>query len=63
MLEQTMLTEQFQALLGRERQALQTYSDLLAKVADPKMRQQLDRLLRDKQRHVRMAERLLEIVQ
>ena len=63
MLEQTMLADQFQALLYRERQALAAYNDLVAKVTDPKLQQQLQRLLRDKQRHVRMTERLLEIVQ
>lgn len=63
MLEQAMLAEQFQALLRGERQALRLYGDLAAKVTDPKAQQQLQRLLRDKQRHVRLAERLLEIVQ
>jgi len=62
MLEQATLREQFQTLLSQEQQALEAYADLVAKVTDPAVRQQVEQLHRDKQRHVELTERLLEIV-
>ncbi len=62
MLEQEMLREQFQALLQREQEAAKAYADLLAKAADASTRQQVEQLYIGKQRHVQLAERLLEIV-
>jgi rubrerythrin len=62
MLDQALLREQFQTLLSQEQQALQAYADLVAKVDDPAVREQVEQLHRDKQRHVELTERLLEIV-
>lgn len=62
MLEQAVLREQFQMLLSQEQQALQAYADLVAKVDDPAVREQVEQLRREKQRHVELTERLLEIV-
>lgn len=62
MLEQATLREQFQTLLSQEQQALEAYAQLVAKVTDPAVRQQVEQLHRDKQRHVELTERLLEIV-
>ena len=62
-LEQTMLTETFQGLLERERQARDAYADLIAQASDPEAREQLEQIHREKQRHVELVERLLEIVQ
>jgi rubrerythrin len=63
MFEQAMLREQFQALLHQEQQAERLYAELVAKLTDPHLRQQVQQLHRDEQRHVRLAERLLEIVE
>ena len=62
MLEQAELREQVQALLAKERQAEAAYAELASKIADPAARQQLEALRHDKQRHIRLAERLLEIL-
>lgn len=61
-LEQALLREQFQTLLAQEQEALAAYADLAAKVNDRAIREQLEQLSRDKQRHVELTERLLEIV-
>jgi rubrerythrin len=63
MLEQAMLREQFTDLLARERQAAEAYARILQQTSDPPVREQLQQMLRDKQKHIRLAERLLEIVQ
>jgi len=63
MLEQAMLSERFRFLLSRQEQATRMYDELAAKTVDPDMRQEIQQLVRDKQRHVRLTERLLEIVQ
>jgi rubrerythrin len=63
MFEQAILREQFQALLHQEQQAEKLYAALVAKLTDPELRQQVQQLCRDEQRHVRLAERLLEIVE
>ena len=62
MLEQALLSEQFRALLEKEQEVARCYAELVARVEDPRLRQQVARLCRDKNRHVRLAERLLEIV-
>ena len=61
-LEQALLREQFQTLLTQEQQALQAYADLADKVTDPAVREHVEQLRRDKQRHVELTERLLEIM-
>ncbi len=62
MLEQALLSEQFRVLLAKEQEVAKCYAELIDKVEDPRLRQQVARLCRDKNRHVRLAERLLEIV-
>ena len=62
MLEQAMLREQFMALLSQEQRAADLYARLASELSDPRLRRQLEQLCRDKQRHARMAERLIEIV-
>lgn len=61
MLEQAMLREQFLALLEQQRQAAQIYADL-AETGDEGIREQLQQLQNDKNRHIQLTERLLEIV-
>jgi rubrerythrin len=63
MLEQAMLREQFLALLDKERQAERLYAELSARLTDPVLRRQIEQLHRDKERHIALAERLLEIVE
>ena len=63
MLEQIQLARQFQTLLNSELQAERAYAELVGKLSDPDLREQVERLCRDKHRHVRMAERLLEMVE
>ena len=62
MLEQAELREQVHSLLAKERQAEAAYAQLASKVADPAAKQQIETLRHDKQRHIRLAERLLEIL-
>ena len=61
--EQVMLAESFRTLLEREREATAMYADLIARTADATTLQQLKEILREKQRHVGLGERLLEIVE
>jgi len=63
MLEQALLREQFEELLSQERQAARGYAELAAKIDDPAVRQQLQQVQREKQRHIELTERLLEIVE
>jgi rubrerythrin len=63
MLEQAMLRDQFQALLVQEQQAEKIYAELVARLTDPELLQQVQQLHRDKQRHIRLTERLLEILE
>ena len=62
MFEQAILSEQFQRLLLKQQEVAEAYSELLKGLDDPKLRDQLDEVLREKQRHLRLSERLLEIV-
>jgi rubrerythrin len=62
-LDHAILQEQFTALLASERQAVETYQRLLPSIADAATRKQIEQLLRDKQRHIGLIERLLEIVE
>ena len=62
-IEQAQLADQFQALLDMARQAERLYAELAGGVGDAQLRDQLEQLSRDKQRHAKLAERLLEIVQ
>ena len=63
MFEQAVLAEQFESLLYRTQQAEQMYASLADNVADPQLRREIEQLRRDKERHVSLAKRLLEIVQ
>ncbi|MCK4601657.1 MAG: hypothetical protein KAU28_04280 [Phycisphaerae bacterium] len=60
MLEQEMLREQFQALLDREKQAVEAYAGLARQLdnADSTLRQHVRQLCMDKKRHVQLTERL-----
>ena len=62
MLEQATLRERFEALLERQRQALAVYESLADHGPDPAVRKQAIQLRREKERHIRLTERLLEIV-
>jgi hypothetical protein len=63
MFDQAALAEHFQLLLARQEKAARIYADMEAKAADPAFRRQVAQLRREKQRHVELAQRLLEIVQ
>jgi rubrerythrin len=63
MLEQAELTAQFEQLLAQQRQAAGAYAALADQVTDPTVKDQVRQLCRDKQRHVELTERLLEIVE
>jgi len=63
MLEEAEIVGQFRALLQLEQQAEQVYAQMLAQVQDAKMRQQIEQLHKDKLKHIRLTERLLEIVE
>ncbi len=62
MLEQAQVAEQFQTLLRMTEQAQQHYTQLSMAASDPNVSQKLLQLRKDKQRHIRLIERLLEIV-
>ncbi len=62
MFEQALLAEQFEKLLAQAEQAEQMYAGLADQADDPDVREQFAELLREKRRHVRMTERLIEIV-
>ncbi len=62
-IEQAMLRERFQDLLAQEQQALGAYERLATQTTDPEVLQEVEHLCRDKQRHIELTERLLEIVE
>ena len=62
MFEQAQLAEQFNTLLAREREAAQHYAAMADHVDDPELRKQVLQLHSEKKRHIRLARRLLEIV-
>ncbi|MFW6061198.1 MAG: hypothetical protein ACOC93_00165 [Planctomycetota bacterium] len=63
MLSQVLLQEQFQRILDIATEAEQSYGEIAGKLRDPELAGAVDQLLRDKQRHVDLAQRLLEIVE
>ena len=63
MLEQALLREQIQVLLATETQARQAYTRVTATMDNPQLREQLEQLGKDTQRHIRLAEQLLEIIE
>jgi hypothetical protein len=62
MLEQSSLRQRFQALLDQQRQVSAIYQSVAQSSPDPLVRKQAIQLHKDKERHVRLTERLLEIV-
>lgn len=63
MLEQALLRERFESLLKIEQEVQRAYEDLASLVDDPQGRQQIQQLARDKQRHIELTQRLLEMVE
>ena len=63
MLEQALLRERFESLLKIEQEVQRAYEDLASLVDDPHGRQQIQQLARDKQRHIELTQRLLEMVE
>ena len=61
-LEHEVLAEQFEALLRQEQQVEESYAGLAQKVTDPAALADIKNIHRDKQRHIQLAQRLLEIV-
>jgi len=62
-LQHDQLAEQFRALLAQEQQAEQTYAGLSEQATDLGLQAQINRIRRDKQRHVALVRRLLEIIE
>jgi rubrerythrin len=62
MFEEALLAEQFQDLLTHAQEAERMYAGLAECVEDPELREKVQQVHLDKLRHVRLAERLLEIV-
>ena len=62
MFEEAVLAVQFEELLDREREAVRLYAEWVSEAADSSMREEVEQLLREKQRHIELTERLLEIV-
>lgn len=63
MFEQSEMADQFQALLQLEQQAEQTYAQLLGQAPDNELRAKIEQMLREKQRHILLTQRLIEILQ
>jgi rubrerythrin len=63
MLEHAILRDLFEELCETSRQASEAYESLSSRLTDPAVREQIEHVQRDKDRHVYLAERLLEIVQ
>jgi rubrerythrin len=61
-LEQATLRERFVELLQQQREALAVYESLADRSTDPVVRKQALQLRKEKERHVRLTERLIEIV-
>jgi len=62
MFEEAELAEQFNALLDQQQQAVNYYAAAAANTDDPTMRQQFQQVQREKNRHIELTQRLLEIV-
>ena len=63
MLEQALLREQVQAFLASETQARQAYTRATETADNPQLREQLEQLGKDTQRHIRLTQQLLEILE
>lgn len=62
MLEQAILREQFESLLAMELEAAELYEHLAAQTTEAGVRCEIEHLCREKRRHIRLAQRLIEIV-
>ena len=62
MLEQSILRERFLSLLEQQQQAAQVYQNLANQAQDPDLKRQAIQIHREKQRHIKLTERLIEIV-
>ena len=62
-LEHAMLAEKFQQLLDTERQAEKVCASLSEELKDHAASGQIAQLHREKQRHIQLVQRLLEIVE
>jgi hypothetical protein len=62
MLEQAQIAEQFQILMSLADQVQRDYAQMSLQTCDPTVSQKLLHLHKDKQRHIRLIQRLLEIV-
>lgn len=63
MLEQAILAEQLQSLLAAEQEATKKYQALAQALREPQAAEQARQLMREKQKHVELAQRLLDIVE
>lgn len=62
MLERSQLRDQFLSLLEQQQQAVALYARLAGAAQDESLREQAIQIHREKQRHIQLTERLLEIV-
>ncbi|MBL7219405.1 MAG: hypothetical protein ISS69_04770 [Phycisphaerae bacterium] len=62
MFEEAQLAEQFNALLDQQQQAANYYATMAAQTDDPQMRSQVEQVYREKNRHIQLTQRLIEIV-
>ncbi len=63
MLEQSLLREQFEALLAQHEEAIGAYESAVGNSEiDDTLRAQIAEVCRDKKRHIELTQRLIEIV-
>jgi len=62
MFEEEQLAEQFTALLDQQQHAADHYAAVAAQTDDPQVRRQVEQVCREKNRHIQLTQRLLEIV-
>jgi len=61
-LQHQMISEQFRELLEQEQAVADRYESLAADAPDPTVKARLAEICRDKQRHIALVQRLLEIM-
>lgn len=62
MFEQAMLARQFQDLLEQERQAEKIYAQYAQGLPPGELRNSIEQIRFEKQRHIELTQRLLEII-
>ena len=62
MFEEAQLAEQFNALLDQQQQAANYYATMATQTDDPQVRRQVEQVCREKNRHIELTQRLIEIV-